>query len=111
MKNYKIKLHQKFSANDEVVREILTLEVTYPNGLTTEHGKEIPVGSDIKTEAVTFAAELDGVLKEIQEEVVEETELPEAKEVSTVDIEAKIAEIEAAKVVPVEADEINQDII
>lgn len=110
MKTYQISKHEVEKENGEVVREILTLEVTYANGSTSLHGKEIPVGSDIKEEAVTFAAKLEKVLQEPKEIVREEKEILEKnKEVSKLEVDAKVAEIEAEKLL--EVSNIKLDII
>lgn len=90
---YTIHTHQKEKVGGEVVREILTIEATFGDGSTSRHGKTIPIGSDIKEEAVTFAAELEKILEEPKVMITEEVEIAEEdKEIKEEDIEAKLAE-------------------
>lgn len=96
---YKIKRLSKVLENGVEVKQLLTLEVTYADESTSEHGKHIDLGANPKEEAVTFAAELEKVLVEPKEVVLEEVVVLEKdKEVKKVDIDAKIAADEALKV-------------
>jgi len=97
--NYQIHKVEKRSENGVEVDQILTLEVTYGDSSTTQHGKVIALDADVKEEAVNFAAELEAVLKEPVVETKEEVEVKvKDKEVKEADVVAKVAEAKVVKV-------------
>jgi hypothetical protein len=94
MKSYKISKHEVEKVEDEIVRQIITLEVTHEDGSATTHGKEVPIGFDVKEEAVSFAAELEKILQPVKETTKEEIVLTEKqKEIKSEEVEAKLAEL------------------
>jgi hypothetical protein len=89
--NYKIKNHTKESVSGVVKREIVTIEVTYANGSTSDHNFVLEEGETVKEAAIRGAAVLEKVLVEPEEVEVEEVEvLGKDQEVKRVDIEAKL---------------------
>ena len=110
--NYTIKSLQTRSKNGVEVDQLLSLEVTYDatetfldeNGeeqtrnKTSTHNKVVPLGANLKEEAVTFAAELEIVLEEPKEVTIEEVVVASKdREVKKADIDAKVAADEALK--------------
>lgn len=74
------------------VRELLTLEATYTDGSTTEHGFVVPEGAKLKKFAVECAALLEKSLEDKTGKVVtlEEVEVKDG-EIKSADVDAELA--------------------
>ena len=69
--------HVQDKSGEEVKREIVTVEVTYTNGSTSEHGFVVAAGETVKEAAMRGATQLKNILKEPEEITVEELEVAE----------------------------------
>ena len=96
---YKIASLVQNKVNGVVTRRLLTLEVTYQDGSTSEHGFELLAEDiDSKQAAIKYAAQLEGVLKERPVVIEEEVALTdEEKEIKDEDVQAKVVELENEK--------------
>ena len=100
---YKIKRLETISEDGVEVRRVLTVEATHNDGSTSEHGKYIPLDTDVNDEAVIMAAELDGVLTEGPEVTVTEVSLKKTS-IARADIDQKLAERSAVDEMPVQVE-------